>query len=133
MICVTLLATAGCAAIAGTGGIADATRTGVVRDVRFEERMTPAEIWVQPGDEVRWINERSAPVTVQFLGDALDEVSCQSGFSNLIRRQQEAATIGPNESVSLCFERTGTVTYNARMESPVAGGELIEQGTIHVG
>jgi hypothetical protein len=24
------------------------------------------------------------------------------------------------------------VTYNARMESPVAGGQMIESGTIHI-
>lgn len=131
-ICMALLTTAGCAAIAGTGGIADTTRTGVIHDVRFEERMMPTALRVQPGDEIRWVNQRSTPVTVEFLGDALNDVTCQSGFSNLLRRQQEAATIRPNESASLCFGMAGTVTYNARMESPVAGGEMIERGTIRV-
>ena len=70
---------------------------------------------------------------VQFLGDALQDVVCQAGFSNLLRRQQEAATIKPNESASLCFGKTGTITYNARMDSPVAGGQVIESGTIRVG
>jgi plastocyanin len=133
MICVALVTTAGCAAIAGTGGIADSTRTGVIHDVRFEERMTPVNLRVQPGDEVRWVNQRSTPVTVEFLGDALDDVTCQSGFSNLLRRQQESATIRPNDSASLCFGRVGTITYNARMDSPVAGGQTIESGTIRVG
>jgi plastocyanin len=133
MICATLLATAGCAAIAGTAGIADSTRTGAIHDVKFEERMTPGYLQVQVGDEVRWVNHRSTPVTLQFLGDALDDVVCQVGFSNLLRRQQEAATIKPNESASLCFGRVGTVTYNARVDSPVAGGQTIESGTIRVG
>jgi plastocyanin len=109
------------------------TRTGIIHDVRFEERMTPVNLRVQPGDEVRWVNQRSTPVTVEFLGDALEEVTCQSGFSSLLRRQQESATIRPNESASLCFGRVGTVTYNARMDSPVAGGQVIESGTIRVG
>jgi plastocyanin len=133
MICVTLLATAGCAAIAGTSGIPETTRTGTIHEVRFEERMTPAALRVQPGDEIRWVNRRSTPVTVEFLGDALNDVTCQSGFSNLLRRQQESATIRPNDSASLCFGSVGTVTYNARMESPVAGGQMIESGTIRVG
>jgi plastocyanin len=133
VICVTLLATAGCAAIAGTGGIASTTRTGTIHDVRFEERMTPVNLWVQPGDEIRWVNQRSTPVTVEFLGDALNDVTCQSGFSSLLRRQQESATIEPNESASLCFGKVGTVTYNARMDSPVAGGQMIESGTIRIG
>jgi plastocyanin len=132
-ICTALLATAGCATIAGTAGIADSTRTGVIHDVRFEARMTPSTLRVQVGDEVRWVNQRSTPVTLQFLGDALDDVVCQSGFSSLLRRQQEEATIRPNESASLCFGTVGTVTYNARMDSPVAGGQMIESGMIRVG
>lgn len=132
MICATLLATVGCAAIAGTGGISSSSRTGAIHDVKFEERMTPANIRVQVGDEIRWVNQRSTPVTVEFLGDALDDVVCQSGFSSLLRRQQESATIEPNKSASLCFGKVGTVTYNARMESPVAGGQTIESGTIRV-
>jgi plastocyanin len=132
MVCVILLAAVGCAAIRGTGGIEQTTRTGAIHEVRFEERMRPTRIRVQAGDEIRWINQRSMPVTVEFLGDALDDVTCQSGFSNLLRRQQETATIRPGDSASLCFGRVGTVTYNARMESPVAGGQLIESGVIEV-
>jgi plastocyanin len=134
MIGATLLATAvGCASIRGTNSIADTTRTGTIHDVNFEERMTPVNLRVQPGDEVRWVNQRNTSVTVEFLGDALADVTCQAGFSNLLRRQQEAATIKPSESASLCFGTVGTVTYNARMESPVAGGQTIESGTIRVG
>lgn len=128
-----LLATvAGCASIQGTGSIPNTTRTGTVHDVNFAERMTPVNLRVQPGDEIRWVNKRSTPVTVEFLDDALDDVTCQRGFSSLLRRQQESATIQPNESASLCFGEKGTVTYNARMESPVAGGQMIKSGTIRV-
>ena len=126
ILCTALLAIAGCAGV-GT------SRSGVIHDVRFEEHMTPANLRVQPDDEVRWVNQRSTPVTVEFLGDALDDVTCQRGFDDLIGRQQEMATIQPNQSVSLCFGNPGTVTYNARMDSAVAGGQVIESGTIHVG
>jgi hypothetical protein len=71
-------------------------------------------------------------VTVEFLGDALDDVTCREGFSSLIGRQQEEATIRPNDSASLCFATAGTVTYNARMDSAIAGGQEIESGTIRV-
>jgi plastocyanin len=130
----TLLATAaGCASIRGTDSISDTTRTGAIHTVNFAEHMTPASLQVQPVDEVRWVNQRSTPVTVEFLGDALDDVTCQSGFSSLLRRQQEEATIKANESVSLCFGKVGSVTYNVRMDSSVAGGQTIESGTIRVG
>lgn len=49
------------------------------------------------------MNQRSLPVTVEFLGNALDDVTCQRGFDSLIGRQQEMASIQPNQSVSLCF------------------------------
>lgn len=124
---------AGCASIRGTDSIADTTRTGKIHEVNFESRMTPTSLHVQPGDEVRWINQRSTPVTVEFLGNALADVTCQRGFSSLFRRQQEVTTIEPNESASLCFGTVGQLTYNARMDSPVAGGEMIESGTIGVG
>ena len=132
LIGAALLGVAGCAAMAGTAGIADSSRTGVIHDVKFEERMTPTNLRVRVGDEVRWVNQRSTSVEVQFLGSALDDVVCQSGFSSLLRRQQESAEIRPNQTASLCFGKTGTVTYNARMESPVAGGQSIESGTIRV-
>ncbi len=128
-----LAMTVGCASIRGTDNISDTSRTGRIHTVNFETGMTPANLRVQPGDEIRWVNQRSTPVTVEFLGDALADVTCQRGFSSLLRRQQEAATIDPNESASLCFGKAGTVTYNARMESPVAGGQSIESGTIRVG
>ena len=128
---VLLATTAGCASVANT------TRTGTIHEVRFAERMTPTNLRVEPGDEIRWINARSTPVTVEFLEGALNEVSCEEGFSsrgltNLAGRRQDSATIGPNDSASLCFTAEGTVTYNARMDSAVAGGQTIEPGTIRV-
>ena len=91
---------AGCASIRGTDSISDTSRTGAIHTVNFEERMTPTNLRVQPGDEVRWVNQRSTAVTVEFLGEALDDVTCQTGFSSLLRRQQETATINPNESAT---------------------------------
>lgn len=128
-----LLATlAACSSIQGTASIPNTSRTGEVHDVNFAEHMTPVNLRVRPGDEVRWVNQRSTSVSVEFLGDALDNVSCQRGFSSLLKRQQESATIEPNQSVSLCFDRSGTITYNARMVSAVAGGQTIQPGTIQV-
>jgi plastocyanin len=99
--------------------------------------MTPENLRIESGDEIRWINERSAPVTVEFLRGALDAVSCEQGFSkrgltNLRGAREESTTIRPSDSASLCFTAEGTVSYNARMESDIAGGQSIESGTIRV-
>ena len=132
MIPAALMVMSGCATLAGTAGIADSTKTGAIHDVVFEERMVPAGLQVKVGDEVRWVNRRSTEVKLEFLEGSLDKVVCQSGFSNLLRRQQESTTIKPNQSASLCFGRADTVRYNARLDSPVAGGQLIESGSIYV-
>jgi plastocyanin len=121
---------------AGCASVADTTRTGTVHDVTFGERMTPSTLFVRPGDEIRWVNQRTMPVTVEFLEGALDNVSCEDGFSRLgignpIGRIQESTTVRPQQTVSLCFASPGTVTYNARMESAVAGDQ-IERGTIEI-
>jgi hypothetical protein len=123
---------AGCASVAAT------TRPGSLQEVRLADSLTPLNVRVQPGDELRWINERSTPVTIEFLEGALEDVSCERGFSarslrNLRGQLREVATIEPSESASLCFTNVETVRYNARMESAVAGGQLIESGTIRVG
>ncbi len=131
-VALAVLVIAGCAAVAGTAGIADSSRTGEIYDVRFQERMSPVNLRVRVGDEVRWINQRSTPVRIEFLEGVLADVVCQSGFSSLLRRQQETATIRPNESASLCFGTPGEIRYNARMDSPVAGGQTIESGTVRV-
>jgi plastocyanin len=128
----SLLTAAGCTTVAET------TRTGSIHEVTFEERMTPVNLRVQSGDEVRGVNQRTSPVTVEFLAGALDTVTCEIGFStrglrNLRGKLQESTTIAPNDSASLCFSSAGTITYNARMESAVAGGQQIESGTVRVG
>jgi plastocyanin len=133
MIGAALLVTSvGCASVATT------SRTGTIHEVRFAERMTPVNLSVQAGDEIRWVNQRNLPVTVEFLEGALADVSCEEGFSqralsNLRGRRQESTTIEPNESASLCFTTLGTVSYNARMDSALAGGQSIESGSIRVG
>ena len=125
------------ATVAGCGSMPTTTRTGTIHEVRFQERMTPTDLLVLPGDEVRWVNQRSLPVTVEFLGDALSAISCENGFStrglaNMRGRLQESTTIEADHTASLCFTSAGTVTYNARMESAVAGGETIESGTVRI-
>lgn len=122
----------------GCATVAETSRTGEIREVKLGEQLTPADIQVESGDEVRWINERGKPVTIEFLEGALNNVSCERGFSsrsfsNVMGQRREVATIDPQDSASLCFTGAGTVTYNARMESPVAGGQVINAGTIRVG
>jgi len=126
------------AIVTGCASIAETSRTGGIQEVRLAERLTPTDVQVEPGDEIRWINERSSAVTIEFLDGALESVSCERGFSdrtfsNVLGQRREVATIKPHGSASLCFTAVGTTNYNARMESPVAGGQIIDAGIIRVG
>lgn len=118
--------------IAGCASVPDTSRTGRIHDVRFEESMTPTIVRARVGDEVRWTNQRSRPVELDVIGEALRDVDCQRGFDDFTGTEQEEATILPEESVSLCFGTVGTVTYNARMDASVAGDQSIESGTVQI-
>lgn len=109
------------------------TRTGVIENIRIAEGPEPAELVVNPGDEVRWVNMRSYPVRVDLVGVRPEDLSCERGFSNFLGKIGESATIGLNETASACFVKAGTVKYILRMESALPGGKNIVSGAIQVG
>jgi plastocyanin len=109
------------------------SRTGSVHDIRVTEGPDPADLIVNPGDEVRWVNGRSLPVRVDLVNIQSDGLSCERGFSNIFGFMQESATVKPNETVSACFIRPGVVNYNLRMDSALPGGRTVAPGIIRVG
>ena len=122
-VCVLMvvLATSGCQTNHLTSenrDLAKFTRTGAIHDIRIGESITPAELTVRPGDEVRWVNGRSTGGHIVFTDSLRDRVSCQNRFSG-----RDSTKVDLNEYVSLCFSSPGTYKYIARMGSPVPGGE----------
>ncbi len=109
------------------------TRTGAVHDIRIAEGLEPADLIVNPGDEVRWVNTRTLSVRVDLINVAPDDITCQRGFSNLFGAIQESATINSNQTVSACFAKSGVINYNLRMDSALPGGRFIVPGIIRVG
>lgn len=109
------------------------TRTGAVHDIRVAEGPDPADLIVNPGDEVRWVNSRTLPLRVDLVNVKAEDVSCQRGFSNIFGMMQESATIKPNESASVCFTKPGVVNYNLRMDSALPGGKAIVPGVVRIG
>jgi len=116
------------------------TRTGHIHDIKVGDSLSPERFDVRTGDEVRWINTRSAPVKIVFVDPIKDRVSCQKGFQHgglkgLFSDDAsaiEVTTIEPNQYASLCFSAPGSYTYNARMEANTAGGEANLAGKIFV-
>lgn len=109
------------------------TRTGAVHDIRIDEGPSPADLVVNIGDEVRWVNSRTMAVRIDLVGDITDIMSCERGFSSFVGLKRNSAIIKSNESVSLCFSKAGAVNYNVRMESALPGGEKNVNGLVRIG
>jgi plastocyanin len=121
----------GCAGL-GSSGLHDTSRTGRVHDIKITaDEVTPKKITVQPGDEIRWVNHRTAPVSIAFTDPLDQKLTCQRQFAQMTG-PKHTTTIQPNEAVSLCFAGPGVLTYMARMEANVPGHEILDSGTIDV-
>lgn len=110
------------------------SRSGEIHTVNIEKEPAPADLVVNVGDEVRWVNHRTLPVRLDLvIGDPRETLSCERGFSNFVGMTRDSAEIAPNESVAACFKKVGVVKYNIRMESALPGGKAITSGTVQVG
>ncbi len=131
----------GLIACSSTPELKHSTRTGKIHDIRVGEQLQPQQLEVHLGDEVRWINSRSAPIDVAFVDDIKDRLSCQNGFvtggffKGIFSENAPVAritTIQPNEYASLCFAAAGEYMYNTRMQSVTPGGEKNFRGNVLV-
>ena len=118
------------------------TRTGKIYDIKIGDQLMPQKLSVHPGDEVRWVNSRSAPIKIVFVDVIKDRVSCEHGFitggavTGMFSEDATKAritTVQPDDFASLCFATPGMYVYNARMESPTPGGEKNLEGVVQVG
>ncbi len=118
---------AGCAL-----NLPNTSRTGSIHDINIEQDIVPAEASANIGDEVRFVNHRTAAIKVIFLEGDLDKVSCQRGFRSM-GMMRDAAKIAPGDAASICFNKPGFYSYTVRMTESVPGGESIRSGSIQVG
>jgi len=109
------------------------TRTGDVKDIIIGDNLSSAEIAVSPGDEVRWVNKRTAPVRIIFLDPVSDQqLSCKENFGGWMT-PSNTAKLGTNETASACFRNPGSVRYTVRMQSSLTTGEINVSGVVKVG
>ncbi|MBA3968043.1 MAG: hypothetical protein H0X47_20175, partial [Nitrospirales bacterium] len=119
--------------VVGCQGMPTVTRTGDVKDIMIGDDLTSGYIAVGPGDEVRWINKRTAPVRIIFLDPEWDkQLSCKNNFGGWMTRS-DTAELATNETASVCFRDAGTFKYTIRMESVRASGDVNVSGIIKVG
>ncbi len=119
--------------VVGCQGMPTVTRTGDVKDIIIGDDLTSGHIAVGPGDEIRWINKRTAPVRIIFLDPEWDkQLSCKNNFGGWMTRS-DTAELATNETASVCFRDAGTFKYTVRMESVRASGDVNVSGIIKVG
>jgi plastocyanin len=109
------------------------TRSGDVKDIIIGDNLTLSETAVNAGDEVRWINKRTAPVRVIFLDAVLDkQLSCKNNVGGWTT-PSDTAQLATNQTASVCFRDPGYFRYIVRMESAKTTGDISVQGVIKVG
>lgn len=109
------------------------TKTGTVKNIVITETITPTSLTVRAGDEVRWINQRQEPVTVNIDGPLEHNVSCRKGFSKAMGMGiDNSTTLSSSETAGLCFSRIGTVNYSVRPSSDSSASLATTQGSISV-
>ena len=119
--------------LAGCQGMPTVTRSGDVKDIIVGDNITSGEVAVGPGDEVRWVNKRTAPVRIVFLDPLSDrQLSCKNNFGGLMT-PSDTAKLATNESASVCFRDPGYYRYTVRMESARTTGEVNVSGVVKVG
>jgi plastocyanin len=110
----------------------ETSRTGKVVEVTISDSLTPKEITLKQGDELRWVNTTSDLVHISFV-EPLDggRISCQKGFVSAgwgylfrgIASQQDflvVATVHGNHYASLCFSSPGTYAYTMTRDTTEA-------------
>lgn len=126
LLCMAVVFMIGCA------GLPKTTRTGAIHTIRIEKTLSDPKLTVQAGDEIRWVNYRTEPVTIEFVPDPKISFSCEKGFSGMVGKAKQSARIKAGDFVSLCFSESGEFKYNVRMTAVVIGGETIAPGVIAV-
>ena len=119
--------------VLGCQGMPTVTRSGDVKDIIIGDNLTLSETAVNAGDEVRWINKRTAPVRVIFLDAVLDkQLSCKNNVGGWMT-PSDTAQLATNQTASVCFLDPGYFRYIVRMESAKTTGDISVQGVIKVG
>jgi hypothetical protein len=100
--------------------------------IQIREQVSPQDLYVYVGEEVRWQNLRSDPVKVSLLSHhRLDLASCEKGFTHF-GTMDDSATIPPREYASLCFSQPGTIQYNVWLDPDNPRGSMTPTARVQV-
>jgi hypothetical protein len=98
--------------------------------VVIEDGASDGNVRTQAGDEVRWVNVRTTPVSVVFNGVQPGELACRRGFS-ASEGAHLMAVIHPDDNASLCFSAAGRRTYRV-LDAHLPGVEPNHEAAVDV-
>ena len=135
-----LMVTAPLMYMVGCQSLSSVPRSGEMKEIFIGEELSHAELSVNAGDEVRWTNRNMVPVRIEFLEPIDGKLSCHNNFGGVLNGRN-AATLGPNESASLCFREPIDSRYVVRpinsrystMGAHFPDKKITVAGTIRVG
>ncbi|MDH4370679.1 MAG: hypothetical protein OEV99_12660 [Nitrospira sp.] len=116
--------------VVGCQGLPSGTQSGAVNELFVRADFSPAEVTVNPGDEVRWTNTQLIPISIVFPRSVHRTLSCRHNFGGFYTGGLET-TLGPNESASLCFHRSAS-QYVIRMHAAWQDGPVHVAGALRV-
>jgi plastocyanin len=114
--------------VGGCSQLPTTSRTGQVVEVAIADGLSPAEVVVAPGDEVRWVNRQRGTAELVFLDSIHSQLSCAYGFgmAGVVNRTK----VQPNRHFSLCFSTAGKIQYVVRLEVPTRTGQSNFRGQV---
>jgi hypothetical protein len=119
-------------ALYGCGLAHTAAKGASVHEVRIGEDVAPRLLYVQRGDEIRWHNGRPHPVQLGLLDTTWrTHVICEKGFRRF-GLLEDLVVIPPQQYVSLCFSRVGTIRYNVWLDPDNLAGSMTPTSAIRV-
>lgn len=120
------------AGMVGCGATQVAKRTATMHEVRIQQEISPRMMLVRTGDEIQWHNLLSSPIQLGILGTKWqDHVMCEKGFKQF-GQMMDLVTIQPQEHVSLCFSKAGTVQYNVWFDPKNLTGSMSATATVRI-
>lgn len=114
----------------GCQSLPSVTQSGDIKEI-FVSDLSLAEVSVNAGDEVRWINKRMTSISIVFPQPVHAKLSCRNNFGGFYTGGIET-TLGPDELASLCFHTPVSFQYVVRMQSALEDGKVNITGAIRV-
>jgi hypothetical protein len=89
-----------------------------IRFIHIRDRVVPENLHAFIGEEVRWVNLRSAPVRLEITEPDRLEPSCHQGAArpDYSGETGQSAMIPPGRDIGACFMHGGVIRYTVWLE-----------------